>query len=335
MKMGNNTPPSSPGDLAVKREFSSSPSSGTAPLRAPNSPRSISKGSEEQFRNATSQLDMNVKSESPSTSPSEGQDVELPNASSMHLVDVRDHSLSPQDQQLLSTLNAYMQQAGRNAIDSGNLGNVPDDDAQSDLASDDSWAPRFDAEQDRSGGQTNTSNNKKKRKNQGIPTGPRIRIAREWYRRRNSRIPPEKRRGEAYKRRQIDNLRKSKLNTVQNKPRKSASVPKTNSKNFSDPSVFLGGGAHSSGPTSAEPDHGEMPDIETEHKKDFFNKFAEKLSQNPDFDIHKCKTHYNDLEKKSRSFGYDRMHKAGKAWHLVGMTSGKPFLQPQTLHPSI
>jgi hypothetical protein len=333
--MVNNTLPSSPGDVAVKREFSSSPSSGTVPPTVPITPPSISNGSDQQFINATSQLNMNVKSESLSTSQSEGQDVEVPNASSMHLVDVRDHSLSPQDQQLLSTLNAYMQQDGRNAIDSGNLDSVPHDDAQSDLASDDSWAPGSDAEQDGSGGQTNNSKHKKKRKNQGIPTGPRTKTAKEWHRRRNSRIPPEKRRDEAYKRQQIDNLRKSKFNTLQNKPRKSASVSKAKSKNFTDPSVFLGGGAHSSGPTSAEPLHGEMPDIEAEHKKDFFNKFAEKLSQNPDFDIHKCKTHYNDLEKKSRSFGYNRMHKAGKAWHLVGMASGMPFLQPQTLHPSI
>jgi hypothetical protein len=311
--MGNNTPPLSPGDLAVKREFSRSPSSGTVPPTVPITPPSISNGSDQQFINATVQLDRNLDSGSRSTSWNGGQDIEIPNASSVHLGAVRDHSLSPQNQQLLFSLNSYMQQDGRSAIGGGNLDKIPDDDAES--YSEDSWAPGSDAEQDGFGSRTNAIKNQKKRKNQGKPSGTYARTAREWHKRNNEKIPPEKRRGKAYKEQQIANLSKSKQNTMRK------------SQKFTHPSVFLGGAAHQS--TSAEPDHKDMPEIGAKSKGDFFNKFAEKLAQNTEIDIHKCKTDYNGLRKKSRSFGYKRMEKAGNDWQLDGMTSSKTFLRPR------
>lgn len=66
-------------------------------------------------------------------------------------------------------------------------------------------------------------------------------------------------------------------------------------------------------------------DIKSHTKKDFGEQFFQSLAALPKANLHKCKTEWNDLDKKSRSFGYKRVKKNNQGWLLKTMTSGMPI----------
>lgn len=166
----------------------------------------------------------------------------------------------------------------------------------------------------------------RKRKNQGQPSGPRAKIAREWWRRANAKVKPASRRGYAWKKKQLASLQKNvkqfmKKQNARNPPQaKSKSKPKTKRKGFVDPAQFIGG--------VDSDDDDEWEEIDPadlgvhlngfgKRKDKFFEDFLAKFS---DLDTHRCKTDWSDLEKKSRSFGYGHMKMDGEnRWLLIGM----------------
>ena len=154
----------------------------------------------------------------------------------------------------------------------------------------------------------------KKRKGQGKSTGPRARTAREYHARKNAKIPPEKKRGLSWKREQLEKLREKIAASVQGKKQKKTST--RNLKGNFDPSVFLNGTSSRKGSRKASRGFRTKSGIRTNKKQGFIDLF---LARYPHLDLHRCKTDWRDLSKKSASFGYGRMQKDDDGWRLKGM----------------
>ncbi|KAK0109738.1 hypothetical protein ONS95_002416 [Cadophora gregata] len=154
----------------------------------------------------------------------------------------------------------------------------------------------------------------KKRKGQGKSTGPRARTAREYHARKNAKTPNEKKRGCTWKRNQLIKLREKMTASTEDKKQE-----KTSSRKFKgafNPSVFLNSKSTRKASRKASRGFGTKSGITTNKKQGYLEIF---LARYPHLDLHRCKTDWSDLSKKSASFGYDRMQKHGDMWLLKGM----------------
>ena len=159
---------------------------------------------------------------------------------------------------------------------------------------------------------------KKKRKS----SGPRSKTAREWHKKQHLKLKPHQKRGPAYKRQQLSALReRMKVNA---RKRKSSKPSPRQKKARVDPSIFLHGSPGARKSTSGDFSDTEpmaVPkDVESSNKTHFWKHFVE---QNHGIDMHKSRTDWNQLVKKSTSFGFGQVSLNGKQWELKGMSSSK------------
>ncbi|KAH7336328.1 P-loop containing nucleoside triphosphate hydrolase protein [Rhexocercosporidium sp. MPI-PUGE-AT-0058] len=161
-----------------------------------------------------------------------------------------------------------------------------------------------------------SQDNKKKNLNQRKAQGKRARTAREWHKRRQAKLIPASRKGIAYKRKQIVEIRSNMMQD--NTRRRKIKLSKRRNEARVDPRIFLdlGSRVHRSvSPHDDESDQVGQPVVDAKTKKDWWVKF---LEQNHEVDLHQCKGDFNDLVKKTKSFGYNRMKPAANGkWELV------------------
>jgi hypothetical protein len=166
------------------------------------------------------------------------------------------------------------------------------DDADAEELSDDGSdglfiprSPVTPSKKDEFADQTRYSNKQRK------SSGPRAKTAREWHKNSTKKLESHQKRGPAFKRQQLLNLLK-----IGDRKRKSN---KPSPRDLSD-----------AAPTAVP------KEAKGSNKTQYWKHFVE---QNHGIDMHRSKTDWNQLVKKSTSFGYSKMSRIDDRWQLVGM----------------
>ncbi len=144
--------------------------------------------------------------------------------------------------------------------------------------------------------------------------------AREWHRRIQNKLRPSQIRNAGSKRARISKIR-AEMKEGKRKRRKLL-------RKDIDPTIFLKKDFRLYGqasPRVGSPDEGGQPEVESATKKDWWKIF---LEQDHTVDLHKCRGDWNNLNKKTKSFGYKKMRPAANGkWQLSGMKTCKSYFQ--------